>query len=85
MKTWSCPSGCVSAGLARDILTGEHMTIQRKDHVGIVVDDLAAAELTLVHERLDDLREAPPDIAAGVGLGWEMALDTLAALAGEAL
>jgi uncharacterized protein YndB with AHSA1/START domain len=44
-----------------------------------------ATELTLVHERLDDLREALPDIAAGVGPGWEMALDKLAALGEEAL
>jgi hypothetical protein len=33
----------VSSGLERRILTSEHMTIQRMDHVGIVVDDLAAA------------------------------------------
>ena len=44
-----------------------------------------ATELTLVHERLDDLREALPDIATGVGPGWEMALDKLAALPQEAL
>jgi uncharacterized protein YndB with AHSA1/START domain len=44
-----------------------------------------ATELTLVHERLDDLREALPDIAEGVGPGWEMALDKLAALAQDAL
>ena len=30
-------------GLERGILTIEHMTIQRMDHVGIVFDDLAAA------------------------------------------
>jgi uncharacterized protein YndB with AHSA1/START domain len=44
-----------------------------------------ATDLTLVHERLDDLREALPRIAEGVGPGWEMALDKLAALAQEAL
>jgi uncharacterized protein YndB with AHSA1/START domain len=44
-----------------------------------------ATELTLQHERLDDLREALPAIANGVGPGWEMALDKLAALAQEAL
>jgi uncharacterized protein YndB with AHSA1/START domain len=44
-----------------------------------------STELTLVHERLDDLREALPDIAEGVGPGWEMALDKLATLAQEAL
>jgi hypothetical protein len=37
-----------------------------------------------VHERLDDLREALPEIAEGVGPGWDMALDKLAALAQEA-
>ena len=44
-----------------------------------------ATELTLMHERLDELREARPDIAAGVGPGWEMALNKLAALAEDAL
>jgi uncharacterized protein YndB with AHSA1/START domain len=44
-----------------------------------------ATELTLVHERLDDLRAARPDIADRVGQGWEMALDNLVALAEEAL
>jgi hypothetical protein len=46
---------------------------------------VGATELTLVHERLDDLRDALPDIAEGVGPGWEMALDKLAALAEKAL
>ena len=44
-----------------------------------------ATELTLMHERLDDLREALPDIVEGVGPGWAMALDKLAALAEDAL
>lgn len=44
-----------------------------------------ATDLTLVHERLDDLREAMPDVADAVGPGWEMALDNLAALAGEGI
>jgi uncharacterized protein YndB with AHSA1/START domain len=34
-------------------------------------------ELTLVHERLDALREALPDVADNVGRGWELALDKL--------
>jgi hypothetical protein len=38
-----------------------------------------------VHERLDDVREAVPEIAEGGGPGWEMALDKFAALAEEAL
>ena len=37
-----------------------------------------------MHERLDDLREALPDIAEDVGPGWETALDKLAALVQEA-
>src|SRR5438309_2000002 len=41
MKTWVCPSGRVSSGLERGVLTIEHMTIRRMEHVGIVVDDLA--------------------------------------------
>ena len=44
-----------------------------------------ATDLTLVHERLDDLREAMPDVADAVGPGWEMVLDKLAALAGEGI
>jgi uncharacterized protein YndB with AHSA1/START domain len=35
--------------------------------------------LTLVHERLDALRAAMPDVADNVGRGWEMALEKLAA------
>jgi uncharacterized protein YndB with AHSA1/START domain len=41
-------------------------------------------ELTLVHERLDALREAMPDVADSVGTGWEMALDKLVATLQEA-
>jgi uncharacterized protein YndB with AHSA1/START domain len=44
-----------------------------------------ATQLTLVHERLDDLRAALPDVADKVGVGWEMALDKLAALAEEGI
>ena len=33
--------------------------------------------LTLVHERLEALAEANPEIAENVGLGWGMALDKL--------
>jgi hypothetical protein len=36
----------------------------------------------LVHERLDDLAEAMPWIAASVQTGWELVLDNLAALLG---
>jgi uncharacterized protein YndB with AHSA1/START domain len=35
-------------------------------------------ELTLVHERLDDLGEALPEVADAVGRGWASALDKLA-------
>jgi hypothetical protein len=34
----------LSSGLERGILTIEHMTIQRMELFGIVVDDLAAAD-----------------------------------------
>jgi uncharacterized protein YndB with AHSA1/START domain len=44
-----------------------------------------ATELTLVHERLADLRAALPDVADAVGPGWDMALDKLAALAEEGM
>jgi uncharacterized protein YndB with AHSA1/START domain len=37
-----------------------------------------ATELTLVHERLDALRNALPEVADKVGVGWELALDKLA-------
>jgi hypothetical protein len=40
MKT---PSGACRQGSSVGILTIEHMTIKRMEHVGIVVDDLAAA------------------------------------------
>jgi uncharacterized protein YndB with AHSA1/START domain len=35
-------------------------------------------ELTLIHERLDALRDALPEVADKVGVGWELALDKLA-------
>jgi uncharacterized protein YndB with AHSA1/START domain len=36
--------------------------------------------LTLVHERLDDLERAMPDVARNVGIGWETVFDKLAKL-----
>ena len=39
-----------------------------------------ATRLTLVHERLDDLAAAMPQVAAGVGPGWAAVLDKLADL-----
>jgi uncharacterized protein YndB with AHSA1/START domain len=42
-----------------------------------------ATELTLVHERLEELQAQRPDIAEHVQRGWEMALDKLVAMAGE--
>jgi uncharacterized protein YndB with AHSA1/START domain len=41
-----------------------------------------ATELTLVHERLDDLAAALPDVADNVGRGWELALDNLVSQVG---
>jgi hypothetical protein len=38
----------------------------------------------LVHERLDALHAAMPNVADNVGLGWDMALDKLAATIGQA-
>jgi uncharacterized protein YndB with AHSA1/START domain len=38
-------------------------------------------ELTLVHERLEALRAALPDVADNVGAGWASALDKLATVA----
>jgi uncharacterized protein YndB with AHSA1/START domain len=38
-------------------------------------------ELTLVHERLEALRAALPDVADKVGVGWASALDKLATAA----
>jgi uncharacterized protein YndB with AHSA1/START domain len=37
-----------------------------------------ATRLTLVHERLDELAAAMPDVAKGVQPGWESALEQLA-------
>lgn len=39
--------------------------------------------LTLAHERLDDLAAAMPEVAENVQLGWEQALEKLAATTGE--
>jgi uncharacterized protein YndB with AHSA1/START domain len=36
-----------------------------------------ATELVLVHERLDELAAALPDVADNVGRGWELVLDKL--------
>jgi catechol 2,3-dioxygenase-like lactoylglutathione lyase family enzyme len=49
----------VSSGLERGILTIEHMTIQRMDHVGIVVDDLAVAIEFFVELGLELQGEGP--------------------------
>ncbi len=59
MKTWFCPSGACHRGLERGILTIEHMTIQRMDHVGIVVDDLAAATESFVELGLELQGDGP--------------------------
>jgi uncharacterized protein YndB with AHSA1/START domain len=40
-----------------------------------------ATELTLVHERLDELAAALPEVADNVGRGWALALDKLERLA----
>jgi uncharacterized protein YndB with AHSA1/START domain len=42
-----------------------------------------ATHLTLVHERLDDLAAALPDVAANVGPGWEDVLGKLAGILTE--
>ena len=39
-----------------------------------------ATHLTLVHERLEDLAAALPQVAANVGPGWEAVLDKLAGM-----
>ncbi len=54
-----------SAGLERGILAIEHMTIQRMEHVGIVVDDLAAATEFFVALGLVLRGEGPSKVA-----GW---------------
>jgi len=41
-------------------------------------------DLTLVHERLDELHAAMPDVADNVEAGWESALDELVATMGRA-
>jgi uncharacterized protein YndB with AHSA1/START domain len=38
-----------------------------------------ATALTLVHERLNELQDAAPEVAEKVGAGWDMVLDTLIA------
>jgi len=39
--------------------------------------------LTLIHERLDDLAAAMPDVAGKVQVGWELVLEKLAATLSE--
>ena len=41
--------------------------------------------LSLVHARLERLSSAMPDVAANVGLGWEMAIDKLSATLADRL
>ncbi len=41
--------------------------------------------LTLVHEELDALWEAMPDVAGNVGLGWDLVIDKLGAVVEEKL
>jgi uncharacterized protein YndB with AHSA1/START domain len=45
----------------------------------VTFDELHENEtkITLTHDRLDALREAMPEGAANVGVGWEMVLDKL--------
>src|SRR5207245_9602147 len=52
------PGGQFTDGLSR-VPTIEHMTIQRMDHVGIVVDDLADAVAFFVELGLELQGEAP--------------------------
>jgi uncharacterized protein YndB with AHSA1/START domain len=51
----------------------------------ITFDDApgGATDLTLIHERLEDLFEAMPSLAEKFRPGWEMVLDKLAATVGE--
>lgn len=56
-------------------------------HASLLTVSFAAApegatELTLVHERLDALHAAMPEIAENIGRGWGMALDKLEAAIG---
>jgi uncharacterized protein YndB with AHSA1/START domain len=57
-------------GLAFDSL----LTITLREAPG------GATHMTLVHERLEDLAAAMPQVAANVGPGWEAVLDKLADL-----
>jgi uncharacterized protein YndB with AHSA1/START domain len=42
-----------------------------------------ATTLSLVHERLDELHAALPEVADNVGVGWELVLDKLTAAVAE--
>jgi uncharacterized protein YndB with AHSA1/START domain len=39
--------------------------------------------LTLVHERLEQLVDAMPEVAENVGIGWEMVIDRMAVVIGD--
>jgi uncharacterized protein YndB with AHSA1/START domain len=71
---WSFVGPDRSSGPVDDSL----LTITLEDAPG------GATRLTLVHERLESLRSAMPDVADNVETGWQMALDKLAARIPEA-
>jgi hypothetical protein len=50
----------------------------RRDMLGRLAG--GGTHLTLVHERLDDLAAARPDVAEQVGAGWDFVLTGLAAV-----
>jgi hypothetical protein len=78
MKTGSGLFRRLAPRLEPGFLTIEHMTIQRMEHVGIVVDDLAAATEFFVELGLELLGEGSVEgrwvdrIVGSTASGWSM-------------
>jgi uncharacterized protein YndB with AHSA1/START domain len=70
LQRWMAPESMQVARVEVDERIGGHVTL--RDAAGV------DTELTLVHEHLDALERAMPEVAEGVEPGWDAVLDKLA-------
>lgn len=70
LQRWVAPESMRVARVEVDELIGDHVTLRDAPGVG--------TELILVHEHLDALERAMPEVAEGVEPGWDAVLDKLA-------
>jgi uncharacterized protein YndB with AHSA1/START domain len=70
--------GFVGPARADGPMFDSRLTVTLRDAPG------AGTEVTLVHEHLDALRDAMPDVADSVEWGWAAVLDKLAESVGQA-